>query len=164
MHTTIASLVETLAKNFDSKDAVFFVHALKVCKVQRDPVQSARFPKHTTMDDFPSEEFKRYRMKKSKKAATERPVTVDYTALAMRKMLAGEEPEKSMFEVGSNVESLGVEQMPPMVRKHPSRSVLRRARTSGSHHVIADLDSPSLSDTQVREKVEEFGSLLLKRH
>lgn len=148
MHTKISSLVDTFVRNFDNKDAVFFVHALKVCKIQRDPVQSLQFPKHMVMDDFPLEEFKKYKMKKSKKPATEKPVTVDYSALAMRKLLAGEDPKRSIFEVGSTVESLGMDQIPPMVHRHPSRSVLKKVKRSRSD-IIADLDSPSLSDTQV---------------
>lgn len=148
MHTKISSLVETIIRNFDNKDSVFYLHALKVCKIQRDPIQSTRFPKHMTMDDFPLEDFKKYKMKKSRKPATEKPVTVDYSALAMRKLLAGEEPETSIFEIGSTVESLGLEQIPPMVHKYPSRSVLKKVKKSKTD-VIADLDSPSLSDTQV---------------
>ncbi|KAJ8965789.1 hypothetical protein NQ314_003905 [Rhamnusium bicolor] len=88
-------------------------------------------------------------MKKSRKPATEKPVTVDYSALAMRRLLAGESPEQSLFEVGSTVESLTVQQIPPMVHKYPSRSILKAEPMLTD--VIADLDSPSLSDTQVFE-------------
>ncbi|XP_023310427.1 uncharacterized protein LOC108904110 [Anoplophora glabripennis] len=154
MHTKISSLVEIITRNFDNKDAVFYFHALKVCKIQRDPIQSTKFPKHMTMDDFPVENFKNYKMKKSRKPATEKPVTVDYSTLAMKKLLAGEEPETSIFEIGSTVESLGVEQIPPMVHKHPSKSVLKKVKASNID-VIADLDSPSLSDTQIEPPVPE---------
>ncbi|KAJ8921144.1 hypothetical protein NQ315_013615, partial [Exocentrus adspersus] len=147
MHAKISSLVDIIVKNFDNKDAVFYLHAMKVCKIQRDPVKSAKFPKYMMMDDFPLEDLKKYKMRKSKKPATEKPVTVDYSGLAMRQLLAGEDPEASIFEIGSTVQSLGMEQIPPMVHKHPSRSVLKKAKPPAD--IIADLDSPSLSDTQV---------------
>ncbi|KAG5881077.1 hypothetical protein JTB14_020407 [Gonioctena quinquepunctata] len=146
MHTTLDSLIETIVTNFDSKDTTFFIHALKVCKIHRDPVQSSRFPKHLSMDDYPIEEVEKYKMKKSKKAATEKPVTVDYTDMAMRVPLAGESPENSIFEIGSTVESVGMDMIPHM-HKIPSRSIL--AAHPKIVDVIADLESPSLSDTQI---------------
>lgn len=118
MHANIHSLVDTVTHNFDSKDAIFNIHALKVCKINRDPVskgfflikgwnnllahqvQSQRFPKHIPLDEFPPEEFKAAKMRKSKKAATEKPITVDYSALAMRSLLMGETPDPSIMEVG----------------------------------------------------------------
>ncbi|CAH2003558.1 unnamed protein product [Acanthoscelides obtectus] len=150
MHTTIESLVYTITTNFDERDVIFYIHALKVCKIHRDPVQSSKFPKHLTMDDFSPEEFKKYKMLKSKKTATEKPITVDYTALAIRRLLLGDSPDNSIFEIGSTVESLGMEQIPPMVKKHPSRSILNKLKEKPTvGDVIADLDSPSLSDTQI---------------
>ncbi|KAJ8954133.1 hypothetical protein NQ318_005727 [Aromia moschata] len=147
MHSNLPSLVSTVAVNFDSNEYVFYLHAVKVCKIHRDPVQSSRFPRHLTMDDFPAEDFVKYKMKKSRKPATEKPVTVDYSALAMRRLLAGESPTSSIFEIGSTVESLGMDEIPPMVHKFPSRSVLKAHPKKTD--VIADLDSPSLSDTQI---------------
>lgn len=52
------------------------------------------------MDEYSSDEFKTYKMRKSKKAATEKPVTVDYSALAMRCLLMGQTPDPSIFEIG----------------------------------------------------------------
>lgn len=63
-------------------------------------VVSQRFPKHIPMDEFSPDEFKNYKMRKSKKAATEKPVTVDYSALAMRCLLMGQTPDPSIFEIG----------------------------------------------------------------
>nr|CAH7728599.1 unnamed protein product [Callosobruchus chinensis] len=156
MHTTVESLVNTITTNFDERDIIFHVHALKVCKIHRDPVQSSKFPKHLTMDDFPTEIFKKYKMMKSKKTATEKPITVDYTALAIRRLLAGESPANSIFEIGSTVESLGMEQIPPMMKKHPSRSILNKLKGKSTVvDVIADLDSPSLSDTQIEPELPQ---------
>lgn len=52
------------------------------------------------MDEYSPDEFKTYKMRKSKKAATEKPVTVDYSALAMRCLLMGQTPDPSIFEIG----------------------------------------------------------------
>ncbi|XP_074039689.1 uncharacterized protein isoform X2 [Leptinotarsa decemlineata] len=147
MHTNIDSLIETIVTNFDSKDMIFYLHAMKVCKIHRDPVQSSRFPRHLSMNDYPLEELRNYKMKKSKKVATEKPVTVDYSALAMRRLLAGESPQNSIFEIGSAVESLEMGLIPQMAQKVPSKSILKA--NPKIVDVIADLDSPSLTDTQV---------------
>lgn len=158
MHTNLESMVGTIIHNFD-KDTIFYLHAMKVCKIHRDPAQSSRFPKHLTMDSYPVEELKKYKLKKSKKAATERPVTVDYSALAMRGLLAGESPEMSIMEIGSKVGSLLSEQIPPIVQKRPSKSILKQLLKE-EVDVLADLESPSLEDTQV----QKINVLLLYQH
>ncbi|XP_030747485.1 uncharacterized protein LOC115875983 isoform X2 [Sitophilus oryzae] len=150
MHANLESLVDVITHNFENKDSVFNLHALKVCKIHRDPVQSERFPKHIPLDEFPADEFKIFKMRKSRKPATEKPVTVDYSALAMRSLLMGETPDPSVFEIGSTVESLGLEQIPPLL--HPGKTLpyhLLQNKPNISRDVIADLDSPSLSDTQI---------------
>lgn len=146
MHVNLESLIETITKNFDQKDSIFYIHALRVCKIHRDPVQSNCFPKHLPMDEYPAEDFKKYKMKKSKKAAIEKPVSIDYTALAMIRLLTD---DRSIHEIGSGVESLafGDHKFRPMPKKVPSLSILKSQPKMTD--VIADLDSPSLSDTQV---------------
>lgn len=150
MHVSLESLIETLTNNFDGKDSIFYIHALKVCKIHRDPVQSHQFPKHLPMEEIPLEELKKFKMKKSKKCAVEKPVSVDYTALAMIRILAGEQIESSIHEIGSGVDSIafGTDTLCPMSKKSPSLSILKNQPTKFVD-VIADLDSPSLSDTQV---------------
>lgn len=149
MHTNLDSVIELITNNFDQKDSIVYVHALKVCKIHRDSVQSLRFPRHLPMDEIPVEEFKNYRMKKSKKYATEKPVTVDYTALAMIRLLAGDQLESSIHEIGSGVDSVALADgtLCPTFRRAPSMSVLKSQPKIVD--VVADLDSPSLSDTQV---------------
>ncbi|XP_050312085.1 uncharacterized protein LOC126747459 isoform X2 [Anthonomus grandis grandis] len=151
MHSNLDSLVDVVTHNFDDKDTVFNIHALKICKIHRDPVQSQRFPKHIPLDEFPPEDFKNYKMKKSRKPATEKPVTVDYSALAMRSLLMGETPDPSIYEIGSHVESLALEQIPPLLHadRCPPKANIPLPKPSTIRHVIADLDSPSLSDTQI---------------
>lgn len=39
MHSNLESLVDVITRNFDDKDSAFNLHALKVCKIQRDPVR-----------------------------------------------------------------------------------------------------------------------------
>lgn len=69
-------------------------------------MQSLRFPKHIPLDEFPPDQFKNYKMRKSKKPATEKPVTVDYSALAMRSLLMGESPDPSVHEIGEITNSI----------------------------------------------------------
>ncbi|KAF7285882.1 hypothetical protein GWI33_009360 [Rhynchophorus ferrugineus] len=151
MHSNMESLIDLITHNFDNKNTVFKIHALKVCKIHRDPAQSARFPKHIPLEEFPVDEFKSFKMKKSKKPATEKPVTVDYSALAMKSLLVGETPEPSIFEIGSTVESLCMEQIPPLLRpdRIPPKDMSLIKSKPINRDVIADLDSPSLSDTQI---------------
>lgn len=152
MHINLDSLITIITNNFDQKDSVFYIHAVKVCKIHRDPVQSHRYPKHLPMDEFPVEEFKKFKMIKSKKCAVEKPVSVDYTALAMIRMMSGEKFDGTIEEIGSGVASfvLGQPTLCPMSKKFPSDTVMNILKTKSQIvDVIADLDSPSLSDTQV---------------
>lgn len=149
MFSTITSMVESIGANFDHKDSIFYLHSMKVCKIHRDPKSARIFPKNMTMNDYPIEDFKKMKMRKGKKLATNRPVTVDYMTRAAHR---ANNPEESLMEVGSNVQSLGLDEIPPMIHKYPSRSMLR-ARPPDADF-IADLDSPSLSDTQIEPALE----------
>ncbi|CAG9829601.1 unnamed protein product, partial [Diabrotica balteata] len=149
MHSTLDSLIDLVATNYD-KDAVFYIHALKVCKIHRDPCQAGRFPRHLSMDDFPVDTFKKYKIKKSKKNATEKPITVDYSAIAMRRLLAEESPHGSILEIGSTVGSIGMDQLGlPSYQKRVPSLILKADFKKAMEEVIADLDSPSLEDTQI---------------
>lgn len=149
MHLNLDSLIEIITRNFDDKDNIVYIHALKVCKIHRDPVQSYRFPKHTPLDKLHVEDFKKFKMRKSQKSAVEKPISVDYTDFAMIRILAGEKLENCIHEIGSGVESfaLNVDTLNPMFKSVPSTNVLKLEPKIVD--VIADLDSPSLSDTQV---------------
>lgn len=147
MNTNLETLVETVTSNFPDKEAVFYVHALKVLKIHRDPSLSAAFPVSIAMDAYPLEKFKEYKMKKSKKKATEKPVTVDFSEMAVKKLLVGDSPQSSILEVGSNVGSLISSELPPMKHKLPLKAL--QQMNLPPCDVVADLDSPSLSDTQI---------------
>lgn len=147
MNANLETLTETVITNFPEKEAVFYIHALKVLKIHRDATLSAAFPVSITIDAYPLEKFKEYKMKKSKKKATEKPVTVDFTEMAMRKLLAGESPEPSILEVDSNIGSLTSRELPPMKHKLPLKAL--QELKAIEVNVVADLDSPSLSDTQI---------------
>ncbi|KAL1502117.1 hypothetical protein ABEB36_007309 [Hypothenemus hampei] len=149
MHVNLDSLVDVVTYNFDDRDVVFNLHAMKICKIHRDPVQSQRFPKHIPLDEYPPDEFKNYTMKKSKKPATEKPVTVDYSALAARYLLMGETPDPSIFEIGSNVASLTLDQIPPLLHGDRPPPKVDLPKKPIETDVVADLDSPSLSDTHI---------------
>lgn len=147
MISDLSVVGDIITRNFDDKETIFYIHAVKVLKIHRDPDLSRAFPATITMDSYPLEKFKKCRMKTSKKKATDKPVTVDYTEFAMKKLLAGEEPEPSIFEVGSDVGSLTSKQMPPMLHRLPIK--VPPKSQLGECDVVADLDSPSLSDTQI---------------
>lgn len=147
MNAKLETLVETLTSNFDDKEAIFFIHGLKILKIHRDPELSKIFPVSISLDAYPSDKFKQYKMKKSKEKATDKAVTVDYTELAMEKTFAGDFREGSIVEVGSTVGSLISGEIPPMVHT-PHPDMLPRVSLLDREQV-ADLDSPSLSDTQI---------------
>ncbi|RZC38817.1 uncharacterized protein BDFB_004744 [Asbolus verrucosus] len=144
MHTTLTSLIQTISANFDQKDMIFHVHALKVCKIHRDPDKRDLFPKSLTMNDFPIESFKKVKMRRGKRRATMKPVTVDHDT---RATIYGELPDGSIMEVGSTVKSIDIHDLPPMCHKVPSRPL--PAMAPPDKDFVADLDSPSLSDTQI---------------
>ncbi|XP_056633873.1 uncharacterized protein LOC130443327 [Diorhabda sublineata] len=159
MHASLDSVIELIAYNYD-KDSVFYLHALKVCKIHRDPCQSGRFPRHLSMDDFPVDTFKKYKMRKSKKSATEKPVTVDYSAVAMRRLLAGESPQVSVLEIGSTIGSIRLDEMQTaLCKKCPSLSFLKLEPKKSMGDIVADLDRPSLSDTQIEPPLPQQSSL-----
>ncbi|KAK5638442.1 hypothetical protein RI129_012737 [Pyrocoelia pectoralis] len=161
MHANIESLARMCSINFDNADDIFRVHALKVLKIHRDPAQVSNFPKGVTMDDVSPESFKECKIKKSKKKATQKPVTADFTEGAVKALTPWDYLDKSVIEVGSAVDSLTPEQLPPMVHKFPSKIVLRTEQAIIKKPI--DLDSPSLSDTQIEperpEPVKEEGEL-----
>ncbi|XP_044260522.1 uncharacterized protein LOC123008655 [Tribolium madens] len=143
MHTTLDSLIKTISTNFDHKDMIFHIHAMKVCKIHRDPGTRDLFPQCLTMNEYPIENFKKIKMRKGKRKAI-KSVTVDHTT---RATFLGEIPEESILEVGSNIRSIALEDLPPMVHKVPSRPLPKV--TPPDQEFVADLDSPSLSDTQI---------------
>lgn len=161
MNASLETVCETITTNFDEKEVVFYIHALKVLKIQRDPELSKHFPRSIGLDAYPLEKFKHTKMRKSKAKATEKPVTIDNTEMAMKKLLAGEAPEPSILEVGSNIGSLTSGELPPMC----TRNIEELMKTSIlEQNAIADLDSPSLSDTQVRIDIFEVGMLFFIVH
>ncbi|KAF2899351.1 hypothetical protein ILUMI_06824 [Ignelater luminosus] len=147
MNSNIETVMQTVTTNFDNKDDIFYVHALKVLKIHRDPAQDQLFPKTMTMDDFHPETFKEYKMQKSKKKAIEKPVTADFTETAVKKLLPWDFLGPSIIEVGSGVDSLTPEQLPAMCHKFPSRAMIKSLLPPVARPI--DLDSPSLSDTQI---------------
>ncbi|KAK4878460.1 hypothetical protein RN001_010966 [Aquatica leii] len=146
MNSTIESVARTVATNFDNPNDIFYIHALKVVKVHRDP--EPVFPKTMTMDDASPDSFKECRVKKSKRKAVHKPVTADFTESAVKELTPWDYLDQSIIEVGSTVGSLTPEQLPHMVHKFPSKIVLK-PKDIPPYGKAIDLDSPSLSDTQI---------------
>lgn len=150
MYPNQESLLDTITTNFDNNDLIFHLHALKVLKIHRDVQLSRLFPKGITMSDIPVELLKKNRVKKSKKKAIEKPVTTDFTQLAMKKTFGAESPGASIYEIGSDIASVPPGIFPPLPLKIAPKQLLDASRTDPKD-LVADLDSPSLSDTQVFE-------------
>lgn len=148
MYPNQESLLETIKANFDNNDLIFHLHALKVLKIHRDAQLSRLFPKGITMSDIPVELLKKNRVRKGKKKAIEKPITTDFTQLAMRKTFGAESPGASIYEIGSEVGSVPPGIFPPLPLKIVPKQLLEASRTD-TKDLVADLDSPSLSDTQV---------------
>ncbi|KAB0791416.1 hypothetical protein PPYR_03216 [Photinus pyralis] len=151
MHANIESLATTCGTNFDNADDIFHIHALKVLKVHRDPAQAHLFPKGIAMDDYSPDSFKECKVKKSKKKAARKQVTADFSEGAVRPLAPWAHLDPSIIEVGSAVDSLTPEQLPPMVHKFPSKVRVEHAVLKKP----IDLDSPSLSDTQIEPERAE---------
>ena len=150
MNVDLQTLIETLVVNFDDKDDIFKVHAIKVLKIHRDPTMEKLFPKTMPMNDVPMERFEKCRVRKSKKKAVEKPLKVDFTERATKKLLPGESPEPSLLEVGSNVGSLDRAFLPKLLQKLPPKEIIKTKISELTD--VADLDSPTLSETQVKFK------------
>lgn len=146
MNADLETLVDTIMKNFPEPDLLFRVHALKVLKIHRDNALSKVFPKTMQMNDYPVEKFKCQKMRKSKKKAVEKPVTVHLPGCAMKKLLAGESPGGSEVSVASNVGSILADMLPKLPIIPPKVVPKTKINELG---IVADLDSPSLSDTQI---------------
>nr|XP_022920512.1 uncharacterized protein LOC111428977 [Onthophagus taurus] len=145
MNCDVNTLIETLTANFDDKEAIFYVHALKVIKINRDPTMRKIFPKKMSMKQIPLDLLKNVRCRKSKKKAIEKPIKIDFTEYAMKKLLAGDEPGASVTDIASNIGSLQDEYLPPFMEKPPPKEIILTEREERN---IADLDSPTLSETQ----------------
>lgn len=147
MNADIETLVETVIANFEEPDVIFYVHALKVIKIHRDPAMSRLFPKSLTLNEVPIESFKKARLRKSKKKALEKPIRTNFTEYAMKKLLAWDSPAPSLVDIGSNIGSLNCAYLPPFMQKMPPKEVIKTKLNELTD--VADLDSPALSETQV---------------
>lgn len=144
MHSTLDSLISTISTNFDDKNMIFYFHALKICKIHRDPANNKVFPRNVTMNDYPIETFKNVKTKKGKRKAVNKLVTADTETLAANYTT---DTEKSILEVESDIRSIDITDLQaipiPASKPIPKMKPL-------PEEFIADLDSPSLSDTQVK--------------
>lgn len=152
MNGNLETVVETITSNFDNKDLIFHIHALKILKIHRDPLLTRLFPKGVTMSNIPAETIKKTRIRKCKKKAIEKPVRIEPSEYALKKIAAGESPGPSIYEIDSNVASIQAGILPPLPLKLPDKSVL--VAEGIEKELVAILDSPSLSDTQVLLRVK----------
>ncbi|KAF5281690.1 hypothetical protein FQA39_LY17711 [Lamprigera yunnana] len=141
MNSSIESVVNTVSVNFCNPDDIFYLHALKVVKIHRDP--SLCFPKHTAMEDIAPECFKTCRVRKSKRKAVEKKVTGNFCKSAVKDLQPWDYLDASIIDIGSTVGSLQPEELPDMRYKFPLKVLPPVCRKT------IDLDSPSLSDTQI---------------
>lgn len=93
MHSTVTSLVNLILANHEiTKEVVFHIHGLKVCKIIRDPSKSDQYPKNIRMNDITIDAFKGRMSLSDKKAVKKRRVALDFSRLATQSPFAfGEE-------------------------------------------------------------------------
>lgn len=147
MLSNIENVIDIVTENFDNKDLIFRIHALKVLKINRDSQLSRLFPKGITMSEIPADVIKKTRIRRCKKKATEKPVQIQPSEYAMKKISAGDSPGPSIYEIDSKVQSITAGILPPLPLKLPEKSVL--VKEAIEKELVAVLDSASLSDTQV---------------
>ncbi|XP_017785360.1 PREDICTED: uncharacterized protein LOC108568662 [Nicrophorus vespilloides] len=147
MNKDLETLVETVLMNFENHEAVFYLHALKVLKINRDPDYNRIFPKTVPMHEIPLECFKKHKVRKSKKKAIEKPIHADCNQHALKKLLAGAPVHSSIIEIGSNIGSLNSYVLQPLEAKLKFLPKIQPRKSEDE--IVVDLDSPSLSDTQI---------------
>ncbi|XP_065172962.1 LOW QUALITY PROTEIN: uncharacterized protein [Atheta coriaria] len=104
MNKDLDVLLETVVQNYDSRETIFHLHAVKLIRIHRDPVLTKFFPKHLTLQEMPMETFHRHKCMKSKKRATDKPfATADFKEHALKKLLAGITLADSIYDVQSNL-------------------------------------------------------------
>ncbi|CAH0548624.1 unnamed protein product [Brassicogethes aeneus] len=161
MHTNITSMVKTILANHDpTQEIIFHIHALKVCKIIRDPSKLKQFPKCIRMNDLKIDAFKG-KMSLGKKRAVDKRIAVDISKMATTTPFLNEE-EISVYQMGLGVESFIMEEIPAFPNKLTVKQMAELTkqtcikeeieRASPDPEEIIDLDSPSLSDTQLPEK------------
>ncbi|KAF5279335.1 hypothetical protein FQR65_LT15408 [Abscondita terminalis] len=151
MNSTVESVADVIAANFSEPCGQFVIHALKVVKIHRDPVTADLFPKTIPMDEISSETLKSCRMRKSKKKALVKFVTVEMGDGAVKQINpCNDFLSASIIDVSSDVDSITKDQMPPMKQKASIKPC-----EDECHRKLIDLDSPSLSDTQIEPERPE---------
>lgn len=148
MLSNVETIVDIITSNFDNKELIFRMHALKILKINRDSELSRLFPKGLTMSAIPVEAIKKTKIRRCKKKAIEKPILIQPSEYAMKKISAGDSPGPSIYEIDSNVQSIQAGIIPPLPLKLPPKSAL--VEEAAEKELVANLDSPSLSDTQVK--------------
>ncbi|KAL3271893.1 hypothetical protein HHI36_022363, partial [Cryptolaemus montrouzieri] len=143
MHTDIDSLTWMIAKNYCEKDTIFYIHALVVCRIAREHAQVCAFPLNVTMNGMPMEDLRKSTKKKGKKTAVVKPIQVEQDAnMSIAKPPMELQEGESLVQVDSNVGSLAMSTLPQLTH-------MPHVKVPIGGEKVADLDSPSLSDTQM---------------
>ncbi|GLV36900.1 uncharacterized protein CBL_02265 [Carabus blaptoides fortunei] len=136
MNINISTLVQTVIRNFTVKTYIFKINILKVVKINRDP-EFEKPPRGyfnseaSLLDTLP---------------LTNKTITIDDTECAMRTTELDEPLGASLLEIGSYVGSLDMKYVTPVPR---TLSKIVTKFTAPHPEKIYDLDSPSLSETQI---------------
>lgn len=146
MNTNLETLVETVLVNFNNRDFIFKIHCLKVVKINRDPTYG-RYPQKlidseaSIIENIQTSEKKAYKPQK---------VTVDRTEFATRTTEVDEELHASIIEIGSYIGSLEKKYIPNP--PETTAEIIQAVRNVPVvEHKVIDLDSASLSDTQIEK-------------
>lgn len=147
MNTDLDTLIETVLGNFKDRHCIFKLHALKMIRITRDQ-EYGRLPnKYQDSEEFDLETVKL----NNKRNFTSKNITVDQTEFAVKQVGLDELPDASFLEVGSLVESLNKKYVPTIESCSPSVLAKTQEAVSKPQKII-DLDSPTLSETQVEKE------------
>lgn len=144
MNGSLKTVVETITHNFEQKEYIFRIHALKLLKLNRDPEYG---PKPVRYVDSEVDVTNAIKVGTKRAVQEVKPISVDLTEQAMKTMpTADMDIGPSVIEVASGVESINqkfVKDLPVQCTK-PILLI-----QPPPPEMICDLDSPSLSDTQI---------------
>lgn len=145
MNGTIHTMVDTICHNFEQKDYIFKIHALKLCKLNRDPNYGLKPGLRYVDSELEMADTIKVGQKK---AVQEKPISIDITEQAVKKLdTASMSLGPSVIEIASDVDSIDqkfVKDLPQICEKVGPEFKLGPP----PEDMVYDLDSPSLSDTQ----------------
>lgn len=154
MNGSIQSAVETCVRNFPKRDYIFRIHALKIVKLNRDPEYDAPRATKTVESEINCNDSITVGATKALKEI--KPISIDLTEKALKTVESIDMSlGPSVVEIASDVVSLDrkfISQLPKTTTTTKLLSLKKKQFLlvpQTDEPLVYDLDSPSLSDTQL---------------